>query len=391
MDGEIITQDGEVLEPGALAALDSGTIAAMSKAEITAQVETARRYPRSVTRASKNINSLATLDDQAAGECIYALPRGGKPIRGPSIRLAEIVAQQWGNNRVATRVIEVDRREKVIVAEAVFHDLETNAAVKATVRRRISDRQGRLLNDDMIVVTGNAASSIARRNAILAGVPKGIWRRAYEAAEGVVKGDVKTLAERRAGSIKAFGTWGVKPEQIFAALGVVGEDEITLEHIPTLIGMFQAIKNGEETVESLFTSRTAQAGKAFDKVADPLNDGDAQAGPQVAAGRTEAPNSDPGAAEEAGGAGAEPDQADPPREEAPEKPDQAGQAAQAAPQVEHQIDENSPAFGRGFRDGENGTKKCLDATIKADPVQYANWLAGHRDGTAARVREEAAA
>ncbi|AYO81605.1 hypothetical protein [Methylobacterium brachiatum] len=384
MDGEIITQDGEVLEPGALAALDSGTIAAMSKAEITAQVETARRYPRSVTRASKNINSLATLDDQAAQECIYALPRGGRPIRGPSIRLAEIVAQQWGNNRVATRVIEVDRREKVIVAEAVFHDLETNAAVKATVRHRISDRQGRLLNDDMIVVTGNAASSIARRNAILAGVPKGIWRRAYEAAEGVVKGDVKTLAERRAGSIKAFGTWGVKPEQIFAALGVVGEDEITLEHIPTLIGMFQAIKNGEETVESLFINRAAQAGKAFDKVSDPLNDGDTQAGPQVAAGKTEAANPDSGETGDTAGEGAEaePDRSNP-------VPEAASGAADGAAQDKTTIDPSHPDYDRGFRDGEAGTKKCLSEEIKADPARYATWRAGHRDGTAARVREEA--
>lgn len=387
MDGEIITQDGEVLEPGALAALDSGAVAAMSKAEITAQVETARRYPRSVTRASKNINSLATLDDQAAGECIYALPRGGKPIRGPSIRLAEIVAQQWGNNRVATRVIEVDRREKVIVAEAIFHDLETNAAVKATVRRRISDRQGRILNDDMIVVTGNAASSIARRNAILAGVPKGIWRRAYEAAEGVVKGDVKTLAERRAGSIKAFGTWGVKPEQIFAALGVAGEDEITLEHIPTLIGMFQAIKNGEETVESLFTNRSAQAGKAFDKVADPLNDGDAQAGPSAAGGKMEAASSDAGATGQPASDGAGADQPGPAPQSASEKPDEAGAAAQDA----ITIDPSHPDYDRGFRDGEAGTKKCLNAEIKADPVRYAHWRAGHREGTAARAREEASA
>jgi hypothetical protein len=30
----------------------------------------------------------------------------------------------------------------------------------------------------MIIVTGNAASAIAKRNAILAGVPNAVWRRA---------------------------------------------------------------------------------------------------------------------------------------------------------------------------------------------------------------------
>jgi hypothetical protein len=42
----------------------------------------------------------------------------------------------------------------------------------STVRRRIFDSRGRLFNDDMITVTGNAACAIAKRNAILSGVPK---------------------------------------------------------------------------------------------------------------------------------------------------------------------------------------------------------------------------
>lgn len=289
MEGiDIATADGELLEQGALTVVSPGAMAELSKAEIAQQVATARQYPRSISRAVKQITSLATLDEQAAQECIYALPRGGKPIRGPSIRLAEIVAQQWGNNRIATRIVDVDRKEKVIVAEAVFHDLETNAAIRTEVRRRISDRQGRLLNDDMIVVTGNAASSIARRNAIFASVPKAVWNRAYEAAERIIKGDAKTLAERRYKAVAAFGTWGVKPEQIFAALGVAGEDEITLEHLPTLIGMFNAIRNGDETVESVFAGRAAIGGRTFDRVPDPLSDDgpkpEGDAAPAAAAG-----------------------------------------------------------------------------------------------------------
>ncbi len=273
MEGtDLITADGEILEQGSLTVLPSGAMAELSKAEIAQQVATARQYPRSISRAVKAITSLATLDESAAQECIYALPRGGKPIRGPSIRLAEIVAQQWGNNRIATRIVEVDRREKVIVAEAVFHDLETNSAIRTEVRRRISDKRGQILTDDMIVVTGNAASSIARRNAIFASVPKAVWNRAYEAAERIIKGDAKTLAERRFKSVAAFGTWGVKPEQVFAALGVAGYEEITLEQLPTLIGMFNAIKNGDETAESLFSGRQAIAGKAFDRVENPLAD-----------------------------------------------------------------------------------------------------------------------
>ncbi|MET3483166.1 recombinase RecT [Methylobacterium sp. 1973] len=53
-------------------------------------------------------------------------------------------------------------------------------------------------------------------------------------------------------------------------------------------------------------------------------------------------------------------------------------------------DERDPDFGRGFSDGEKGTGKCLNAEIQADPARLAKWQAGHRAGTAARQREEAA-
>jgi hypothetical protein len=246
-------------------------VSTIVRAELDSQIATARQYPRSLKTAIDNIMSLATLDEQTAAENMFALPRGGKPIRGPSIRLAEIIAQQWGNCRVEARVIAIDRANKVITAEGTFHDLETNSAMRSVVQRRISDKRGRLFNDDMIVVTGNAACSIARRNAVLAGVPKAVWRKAYEASERVVAGDIKTLATRRDGAIKAFATYGVKPEQVFAALDVKGLDEIMLEHIPTLLGMFSALKDGETTVEEMFDPRRG-AGRAFDVVQNPLKD-----------------------------------------------------------------------------------------------------------------------
>lgn len=246
----------------------------LARAEVDQQITTARAYPRSITHAVNNITTLATLDDQSAEECIYALPRGGKPIKGPSIRLAEIIASQWGNCRVGARVVHVDRIEKYVEAEGVFHDLESNTATTSRVRRRLSDKGGKLLNDDMIVVTGNAACAIAKRNAILGAVPKAVWRKAYSAVEHVIAGDVKTLAERRAGAMKAFAAFGVKPEQIFTALGIGGMDDINTDHMITLTGMHSALKSGEESVESMFGPKTAPAAPA----APPVPKHDARTG-----------------------------------------------------------------------------------------------------------------
>lgn len=242
----------EVTELPATTGAPQSLVGQLVKAEIDQQIATAHAYPRSITKVNRNILSLVTLSEAAAQECGYALPRGNKPVLGPSIRLAEIVASQWGNCRIGARVVHVDRFEKYVEAEGVFHDLESNTATTARVRRRIVDSRGNLYNDDMIVVTGNAAASIAKRNAILAGVPKAIWQPAYDAALRLMKGDVKTLPERRGEAFKQFAAFGVKPELIFAALGVGGEADIGLDELATLGAMMKAIKDGEEKVETYF-------------------------------------------------------------------------------------------------------------------------------------------
>lgn len=268
MDHEIITQDGEVIES---LGNPSSMAVQLQKAEVDQLITTARAYPRSLKHVQGRIMSMATLDEESAEECIYALPRGGKPIKGPSIRFAEILKQSFGNCRAAARVVAVDRIEMFVEAEGVFHDLETNSSTTARVRRRISDRRGKVFNDDMIIVTGNAACSIAMRNAILAGVPKPLWRRAYETVQATITGDVTTLSVNREKALKALAAFGVKPEQIFAALGREGLEDISVDDIGTLRGMFSALKNGEATVEEMFVG-TVKASSGHDKVADPLSD-----------------------------------------------------------------------------------------------------------------------
>lgn len=253
----------------------------LARAEVDQQIATARAMPRSIQRAVNNIMTLATLDEASAEECIYALPRDGKAIRGPSIRLAEIIVSQWGNCRVGTRVVHVDRFEKIVEAEAVFHDLETNTATTARVRRRISNKSGRLLNDDMIVVTGNAACAIAKRNAILGGVPKAVWRKAYDAVESVIAGDSKTLASRRGDALKALAMFGVKPEQLYEKLEIAGEDDITLDHLVTIRGIYSSLKSGEADVEEIFPPKKPAATDAPRTAAQKLDAIEAKATPSA--------------------------------------------------------------------------------------------------------------
>ena len=229
--------DAETIEDrGALRTIDADQMQgqtslaiALSRAEVDQMITTARAYPRSMAVVTASIIELVSNDPETAEECTYALPRDGKAIRGPSIRFAEIVASSYGNCRDAARFVHVDRFEKYVEAEGIFHDLQTGRQTVSRVRRRIFDRNGKIYNDDMIMVTGNAACSIARRNAIMGGVPKALWRKPYAAVEQVIRGDIKTLTERRDIAIKSLAAWGVTPERVFAALDVRGLEDIGLE------------------------------------------------------------------------------------------------------------------------------------------------------------------
>lgn len=270
-------------EPGRVSAtLTTSSAIAVLRAEIDGQIATARQYPRVISAAIKNITGLATLDEETAAECLYALVRrqnnnrrqaagnddsgSNKAIEGPSIRLAEIAAQCWGNCRIEARVIEVNRQEKYVEAVGIFHDLETNMASTSNVRRRISTREGRVFSDDMIVVTGNAACAIAKRNAILAGIPRGVYRGAYQKAREIVAGTAETLVKNRDRAIKSFAAFGVTPQQIFEVLGVEGDADIGLDEIATLRALFMSLKSGEVTVEEAF----AKPEKSGDPNANPL-------------------------------------------------------------------------------------------------------------------------
>lgn len=238
---------------------EEGMAATINRSEIEQQISTARRFPRSLKRFRDEALQMVTLSQSIAEQCVYALPRDGKTIEGPSARFAEIITSAWGNNRSGARV--TDDSGEFVTAQGVFHDLERNVAITYEVKRRIVDRQGRRFKPDMIGVTANAACSIALRNAILKGVPKAFWEDMYVEARKVIMGDIKTLANRRADALSHFQRFGISAEQVCAKLDVPGIEDIGLEHLVLLRGIVTAIKEGDTTPEDAFgpAQKTVQA------------------------------------------------------------------------------------------------------------------------------------
>jgi hypothetical protein len=226
--------------------------------DIDIQVTTARRYPRSITTFIRKAQEMATLSPEIAASCIYAIPRDGKTVEGPSARFAEVMCSAWGNVRAEGKTIGDDG--KYVTARGTTWDVENNVAIAFEVRRRITNKNGQPFNADMVMTTGNAAASIALRNSILKVIPTAFWKPIYNAVRKVIAGDAKTFATRRDDMLKAFAVMGVTEDRICTAISVKGKADITLEHMTVLTGFYNALKDGDTTIEEAFPEPGAHGG-----------------------------------------------------------------------------------------------------------------------------------
>lgn len=223
--------------------VNADAFAIQARAEIDTQIATAHKFRRDVALCRKEAFELATCDIDTAISCGYKLPRGGKIIEGPSVRLAEIMAYSWENSRCQARVLEVG--EKTVTCQAVFHDLQKNVAVSVEVKRRITKKDGTRYDDDMINVASMAGMAIARRNAIFNVIPKAYVNQVYDAAKKVAIGDMITLKERREKLMKAFlENWQLSKADILKHLELTDVDNIGLNELEHMAGIYTSLKDG---------------------------------------------------------------------------------------------------------------------------------------------------
>lgn len=226
---------------------------AVERANVDSQVATAKMYPRSLKRSIDNSIVMATMDAETAQSCSYALPRGGRPITGPSVHLAKIIVSNWGNMRTEAKVVQIT--DKQVISRGTAWDLETNTASAFEVRRSIVSKNGQRFSDDMITVTGNAANSIAYRNAVFAVIPKAITDKIYKSAQNFITGDLtdeEKLIKRRTAAIQFFkDEYNITEEEVVKLCGKQTLNQIKAEEIALLLGMQQSLKDGDTTVDDL--------------------------------------------------------------------------------------------------------------------------------------------
>lgn len=241
------------------------------RADVDTQVATAKRYPRDITRCVNNAIAMATRSVDTAQMMSYALPRGGKPITGPSVHLAKLIVSCWGNIRAGAKVVDVT--DKHVVAMGVCWDMENNVSMQYEVRRNIRTKAGARFSDDMITVAGNAANSIALRNAVFAVVPKAIVDDVYRAAQQTITGDLSDenkLIQRRNNCLVHFhDEYGITEEEVVKLAGKQTVNQIRAEEIALLLGVAGSLRDGDTTVDDLMRPIRGEKHERTESVVNP--------------------------------------------------------------------------------------------------------------------------
>jgi len=196
-----------------------GAVAAAGEAreiaEVKAAMAVAQMYPRDQRKAMDRIlNACArpTLAEKAQ----YAFARGGQEITGPSIRLAETIAQGWGHLQYGMR--ELSNVGGASEVEAYCWDLESNVrkSIQFTVSHVRNTKRGSYALTDSRDIYENVANNGARRvrACILAIVPGDVVEAAEQACEQTLRAKVDISPERIAKLLEAFAALGVDKEAI---------------------------------------------------------------------------------------------------------------------------------------------------------------------------------
>lgn len=278
MASEIATTDGAPSSqpPAAGAVLADGHRAV---AAVQAAVLMAHKFPRDETAAFKRVLQ-ACHRKALAEQALYAYKRGSALVEGPSIRLAEAIAQSWGNLEFGMREISQDWDRSEV--EAYCWDLETNVRRSVVftvphVRYTKSDGRIQLGGGDPRDIYELVANMAARRvrACILAVIPGDVVEGAEETCRQTLAGaSTEPLIDRVRKAVVYFGEQGVTQEMIERHLGHK-LDACTETELVRLKGVAQALKDGFAKREDFFgplgRASSVEVGSALESASDALD------------------------------------------------------------------------------------------------------------------------
>lgn len=223
-------------------------------AEIQSAMMLAKAYPRDTVAAMDKI--LTDCQRKGLAEtAVYSYSKGGTDIEGPSIRLAEAIARQWGNLQYGVRELEQRKGESTV--EAFCIDLETNVrSVKVfQVMHKRDTKNGSYPVTDQREIYELVANQGARRlrSSILAVVPGDVVDAAVEECSKTLAAKCDTSPEAVKKMVEAFEKLHVTKEQIETRIQRK-IDAITAAQIVALRKVYNSIKDGMSTPADWFAT-----------------------------------------------------------------------------------------------------------------------------------------
>lgn len=221
-------------------------------AEVQARMMIARANPRDAVRAMDRILNDCTRPTLAKN-AIYQYARGGTDIRGPSIRLAEAIAQRWGN--IASGIKEIARHGEYSECVAYAWDLETGFYDERQfqVRHWRDTRQGGYqLQDERDIYELIANMGQRRKRAVLLTViPGDVTEAAIAQCERTMIAKADTSPAGIKQMLDAFAEFGVTAPQIEARIQRRLE-AIQPAQVVALEKIFNSLRDGMSEIADWF-------------------------------------------------------------------------------------------------------------------------------------------
>ena len=212
--------------------------------EVQAAMVVAKKFPRDPGNSMTRILDACTRRTLAES-AMYSYPRGGQEVTGPSIRLAECVAQNWGN--IDFGYIELEQKNNESQVMAYAWDLETNtrqSKVFTVPHRRETKSGAKPLTDsrDIYELIANQAARRVR-SCILAVIPGDVIEAAIKQCEATLAGGSVPLPDRIKAMVDKYAEIEITAEQLAGFIGK-NVEAFTAQDIVRLGKIYRSIKDG---------------------------------------------------------------------------------------------------------------------------------------------------
>lgn len=249
----------------AQSALNVGAVAIESEraiAEARGKIQVAKMFPRSMAQAMAEFMDACKSPD-FANTAFYAVPNRGS---GPSIRFMEEAARCYGNMQYGHR--ELSRSDGKSEVEVFAWDVERNNESKrqVTVLHIVDTKNGPKKLVDQADIDNRIANVASKqmRGRIAALMPKAMVAAGVAACKlTLAGGNDKPISQRVNDMVGAFGKYGVTVKHLAEYVGHT-LDNVTIDELADLIGVFNALKEGAKASEYF----TISAAPAVDVVAN---------------------------------------------------------------------------------------------------------------------------